>query len=133
MTIYARTMLWLASLAWGLVRGLERLLVFLLVVLVQVYRYALSPLLPKNCRYEPSCSAYALTALRRHGPLKGGWLAVSRIFRCHPWGRWGYDPVPPVSSSRQGPVSGSVSAPQQSADKTARDRKHRSACCGTHP
>lgn len=62
--------------------------------LVWLYRYAISPLIGANCRYQPSCSAYAEEALRRHGAFKGGWLALKRIGRCHPWGGSGYDPVP---------------------------------------
>ncbi|MBM3488608.1 MAG: membrane protein insertion efficiency factor YidD [Alphaproteobacteria bacterium] len=62
--------------------------------LVQCYRFVLSPLLPRACRFEPSCSAYALEALRRHGAIAGGCLAIRRILRCHPWGGQGYDPVP---------------------------------------
>ena len=50
--------------------------------------------LPPSCRYTPSCSAYAITALSRYGAAKGGWLAIKRICRCHPWGGEGYDPVP---------------------------------------
>jgi putative membrane protein insertion efficiency factor len=62
--------------------------------LVWIYRYAVSPLLGANCRFQPTCSAYAEEALRRHGAFKGGWLAIKRIARCHPWGGSGYDPVP---------------------------------------
>ena len=62
---------------------------------VRFYRYALSPLLPRSCRFHPSCSAYALEAIRLHGPWRGGWLAVRRIGKCHPWHDGGYDPVPP--------------------------------------
>jgi len=62
--------------------------------LVWVYRYAISPLIGANCRYQPTCSAYAEEALRQHGAFKGGWLALRRIGRCHPWGGSGYDPVP---------------------------------------
>ena len=65
------------------------------IAVVRFYRYALSPLLPRSCRFHPSCSAYALEAIRRHGPWRGGWLAVRRIGRCHPWHDGGYDPVPP--------------------------------------
>ncbi|MGN6499274.1 MAG: membrane protein insertion efficiency factor YidD, partial [Tsuneonella sp.] len=51
-------------------------------------------ILPPSCRYAPSCSQYAIDALQKHGAIKGGWLAVKRILRCHPWGGHGYDPVP---------------------------------------
>lgn len=65
--------------------------------LVRAYQLVLSPLLGPNCRYSPSCSAYALEALEKHGGFKGGWLTLRRISRCHPWGGSGYDPVPPKS------------------------------------
>ena len=64
------------------------------ILLVRFYRYAISPLLGANCRYQPTCSAYAEEALRCHGVLRGGWLALKRISRCNPWGGSGYDPVP---------------------------------------
>ncbi|MFN3077490.1 MAG: membrane protein insertion efficiency factor YidD [Alphaproteobacteria bacterium] len=65
-----------------------------LKLLVRGYQLLLSPILPPSCRYRPTCSAYALEALERHGAIRGGWLAVRRIARCHPWGGEGYDPVP---------------------------------------
>ena len=71
-----------------------RVLAWPLLGLVWLYRYAISPLLGSNCRYQPSCSAYAEEALRRYGAFKGGWLVLKRIGRCHPWGGSGYDPVP---------------------------------------
>ncbi len=61
---------------------------------VHAYRLCVSPLLGPNCRYYPTCSAYALDALKLHGALRGGWLATRRICRCHPWHPGGYDPVP---------------------------------------
>jgi putative membrane protein insertion efficiency factor len=62
--------------------------------LIRAYQLLLSPVLPASCRFAPSCSAYGLEAIRRHGAIKGGWLTVMRIGRCHPWGGSGYDPVP---------------------------------------
>ncbi|MBB4210933.1 hypothetical protein EV659_103300 [Rhodothalassium salexigens DSM 2132] len=70
----------------------------LLCLLVTGYRRLISPFLPATCRYQPTCSAYAMDAVRRHGGLKGGWLALRRVFRCHPWGGYGYDPVPDPAS-----------------------------------
>ena len=64
------------------------------VGLIRFYQYAISPLTPPSCLYVPTCSQYALEALRRYGLWKGGWLALKRILRCHPWGGSGYDPVP---------------------------------------
>ena len=66
-----------------------------LIQLVRLYRVAISPWLGLNCRFDPSCSSYTIEALRVHGILKGTALAVRRIGSCHPWGRSGYDPVPP--------------------------------------
>ena len=65
-----------------------------LIVLVKFYQLCISPLKPSCCRFTPTCSQYALEALRKYGPLKGLWLALKRILRCHPWGGGGYDPVP---------------------------------------
>jgi putative membrane protein insertion efficiency factor len=65
-----------------------------LIWLVRFYRYAISPWLGSNCRFEPTCSNYAIEALQVHGVLKGSWLAARRIGRCNPWGGSGYDPVP---------------------------------------
>jgi len=71
-----------------------RLLAVPLRALVRGYRYAISPLLGLNCRFEPSCARYAEQALLRYGAFRGGRLALMRIARCHPWGGSGYDPVP---------------------------------------
>jgi putative membrane protein insertion efficiency factor len=61
-----------------------------------IYQRAISPLLPASCRYVPTCSQYAVEAVMKHGIFRGGWLALRRILRCHPWGGSGYDPVPEV-------------------------------------
>ena len=74
--------------------SLKKILVFPLVVLIKFYQLCISPFTPPSCRYTPTCSQYALEALRKHGLFKGGWLALRRILRCHPWGGSGYDPVP---------------------------------------
>ena len=66
----------------------------LLVGLLRGYQYAISPVLGRSCRYYPSCSEYAVEAVEKHGALKGGWLGVKRVCRCHPWHPGGYDPVP---------------------------------------
>jgi putative membrane protein insertion efficiency factor len=73
---------------------MKRLLVHILLMPVYFYKYCISPLKPATCRYTPTCSEYAVQALKKHGPLKGFWLALKRICRCHPWGGHGYDPVP---------------------------------------
>lgn len=61
---------------------------------IRIYQLAISPLLPPACRYQPTCSAYAIEAFETHGLLRGAWLTISRLLRCHPWGGSGYDPVP---------------------------------------
>ena len=66
----------------------------ILAMPVHLYRATFSPIVGHSCRYHPSCSAYALEALTLHGGLRGGWLALRRVMRCHPFGRSGYDPVP---------------------------------------
>ena len=73
-----------------------------LVALLKAYRFAISPLYGEVCRYHPSCSAYALEAVTVHGSIRGSWLAVRRVGRCHPWAEGGLDPVPPRPASRPG-------------------------------
>lgn len=70
------------------------LLTKVLVGLILLYKKMLSPLLPPSCRYYPTCSEYGMEAIKKHGPFKGGWLALKRILRCNPWGGHGHDPVP---------------------------------------
>ena len=77
-----------------MLKALGQLLAWPLLALVALYRYTISPFLGNNCRYQPTCSEYAIEALREHGAFRGTWLAAKRIARCHPWGGSGYDPVP---------------------------------------
>jgi len=74
--------------------AVSRVLARPLIGLVRLYRLLISPWLGSNCRYQPTCSSYAIEALQVHGVLRGSWLAARRIGRCHPWGGSGYDPVP---------------------------------------
>ncbi|MBE6245899.1 MAG: membrane protein insertion efficiency factor YidD [Bacteroidales bacterium] len=74
--------------------AIRKILSFPFIVLVRFYQICISPLKPATCRFTPTCSAYAIEALRKYGPIKGIWLAAKRIIRCHPWGGSGYDPVP---------------------------------------
>lgn len=73
---------------------LQKLTIGIVLLPIHFYRVAISPLLPSSCRYTPTCSAYAIEAIKRHGVLRGGYLATKRILRCQPWGGYGYDPVP---------------------------------------
>lgn len=73
---------------------LRRWTVSLLTAPILFYQHAISPYIPPSCRFTPTCSQYALEAIRRHGPVRGLWLALKRLLRCHPWGGSGYDPVP---------------------------------------
>lgn len=82
-----------------------------LVLFIKVYQWCISPLFPSNCRFTPTCSTYAIEAIRMHGPFKGGFLGAKRIAKCHPWGGSGYDPVPPTSGVTQ---------------------NHSCACCASH-
>jgi putative membrane protein insertion efficiency factor len=73
---------------------LRKFLSYLLLVPIFFYQKFISPLTPPSCRFTPTCSQYAVEAIRKHGPLRGLYLAVRRVLRCHPWGGSGYDPVP---------------------------------------
>jgi putative membrane protein insertion efficiency factor len=77
----------------------------LVIVPIQFYRYAISPLMANHCRFYPSCSCYALEAIEHHGILRGGWLAMRRLGRCHPWNAGGYDPVPTAPSPRSSSIA----------------------------
>ncbi|SFZ81929.1 membrane protein insertion efficiency factor YidD [Tenacibaculum maritimum] len=73
---------------------MKRIFTYPFILLVRFYQLAISPFTPATCRYTPTCSSYAIEALKEYGLLYGGWLAIKRIFSCHPWGGSGYDPVP---------------------------------------
>lgn len=74
---------------------MKKLLILPLFLLIKTYQIFISPFLPGVCRYRPTCSQYMIEALRTHGLVKGLYLGIKRILRCHPWGGSGYDPVPP--------------------------------------
>lgn len=73
---------------------IKKILGFLFIFLIRIYQYTISPYFPASCRYTPSCSAYGVEALKKHGAFKGGWLTLKRIASCNSWGGSGYDPVP---------------------------------------
>ena len=70
-----------------------------LIGLIKLYRRTISPVMPPVCRFTPTCSAYGLEAIERHGAIRGGWLTARRLLRCRPWGGSGYDPVPPMANA----------------------------------
>lgn len=78
----------------NLAKWMRNFIVLLLILPVKFYQYIISPMTGASCRYTPTCSAYAVEALKKHGPLKGLWLSIKRIASCNPWGGHGYDPVP---------------------------------------
>lgn len=79
----------------------SKILIIPFVFLVRLYQTAISPFTPSACRFEPSCSSYMIEALQKHGLFYGGFLGIKRILSCHPWGKTGYDPVPPSRTSHQ--------------------------------
>ncbi|WP_149203414.1 membrane protein insertion efficiency factor YidD [Actinotalea subterranea] len=80
----------------SVLRAVRRLPQLVLVGLLRAYQYGISPMTGPSCRFYPSCSSYALTAVQRHGALRGSWLALRRLGRCHPWAAGGVDDVPPA-------------------------------------
>ncbi len=68
------------------------------IFIIRLYQYTLSPYIAQSCRYTPTCSQYSIEAIQRFGVIKGFWLGLRRVGRCHPWHHGGYDPVPPLSS-----------------------------------
>ena len=73
---------------------IKKVFSFVFLALIRFYQVAISPLKPPSCRFTPTCSQYAIEAIKKYGPFKGLYLAIRRILRCHPWGGSGYDPVP---------------------------------------
>lgn len=73
---------------------IKQLFSWLFLAIIRLYQVLLSPLLGANCRFTPTCSAYGIEAIKKHGPFYGGWLTLKRIASCHPWGKHGHDPVP---------------------------------------
>lgn len=76
----------------------KRIVKAIFIFPIRVYQYTISPLLGQNCRHSPTCSAYTVEAIQEWGPLKGIWMGIKRISKCHPWGTHGYDPVPKKNS-----------------------------------
>ncbi len=79
----------------------NKLLSWILLIPVYIYRGAISPLLPPSCRYTPTCSQYTIEAIKKHGPFKGFYLSSKRILSCNPWGGSGYDPVPEPAKKKK--------------------------------
>jgi uncharacterized protein len=77
-----------------MIRLIRKFFSYLIIGLIKIYQYVISPYTMASCRFTPTCSTYAVQAVEKHGPLKGGWLALKRIMRCNPWGGHGHDPVP---------------------------------------
>lgn len=73
---------------------IRKYITYILIAPIYFYRQFISPLTPPSCRFTPTCSQYAIEALKKHGPIKGSLLSIKRILKCHPWGGSGYDPVP---------------------------------------
>jgi uncharacterized protein len=89
------------------------------ILFVRCYQRVLSPLKPASCRFLPTCSAYTIEALQRHGAMRGGWLATKRICRCHPWGGHGYDPVPGSEQTHGKKLIGNQSDEDQATGNSA--------------
>ncbi|MBE0464531.1 membrane protein insertion efficiency factor YidD [Halomonas sp. FME20] len=100
-------------------RILRQLIISLMVGAVRTYQYVISPLLGPRCRFWPSCSSYTIEAIQVHGPLKGGWMAIKRIIKCHPGNPGGMDPVPGGRSEQLCKEDDEQSPP--------------SSCCNHHP
>ncbi|RZT97498.1 hypothetical protein EV201_2169 [Ancylomarina subtilis] len=78
----------------SLLSKLKKAILFVMILPIRFYQMFISPMTPSACRYTPTCSTYAIQALKAHGPFKGSYLAIKRILSCNPWGGHGHDPVP---------------------------------------
>ena len=78
----------------NILQQLKKFGIFIVLIPIYFYKFCISPLTPASCRFTPTCSEYALQAIKKYGPFKGGYLSIRRIFRCHPWGGSGFDPIP---------------------------------------
>ncbi len=92
-----------------------------LKALIRGYQILISPLFPATCRYTPTCSSYALTAIERFGPWRGSWMAIKRIVRCNPWHAGGYDPVPSIPMVGKTNISDLVLSNESSATTVDKD------------
>lgn len=106
---------------------LSRLATLPMVVLIWAYRATLGPIVGGQCRYHPSCSQYGLDALREHGAIRGTWLTVRRLARCHPFVKGGYDPVPPAERRAGGATAGTPRPENTRAEQAATPRTHTAA------
>ena len=91
-----------------LITFLKKIFGLVFLIPIYFYKWVISPYTPASCRHEPTCSTYAVEAIKMHGPFTGGWLALKRLSKCHPWGTHGYDPVPKIIVKEYKPKKKSI-------------------------
>ena len=91
---------------------------FLVIAMIQVYQMMVRPFLIGNCKFQPTCSHYAAEAVQNHGVIRGGWLALTRVCRCHPFGPGGIDPIPPGEEKPSGMSAASIRLPKPNMETT---------------